>query len=146
MVKEDDLNTIGLNGFKKPSDKEPILPAIQCTFYSFCQYIHRHVHLNCLITSLGSLLILFQSQCISGLSDFLLGCSMCRFSNFISLHGLMDIPLEGGLYTWSNTSFASRIDWFLVSPLLADHFTQFSQKRMSRVLSDHFLILMEGGS
>nr|XP_023874649.1 uncharacterized protein LOC111987174 [Quercus suber] len=58
----------------------------------------------------------------------------------------MDIPLEEGLYTWSNTSFASRIDQFLVSPLLADHFTQFSQKMMSRVLSDHFPILMEGGS
>ena len=72
--------------------------------------------------------------------------AMCRFSDFISFHGLMDIPLEGGLYTLSNTFSSSRIDRFLVFLLLADHFTQFSQKRMSRVLSDHFLILMEGGS
>ncbi|KAL4644003.1 hypothetical protein ACB092_02G132300 [Castanea dentata] len=72
--------------------------------------------------------------------------AMCRFSDFISLHGLMDIPLERGLYTWSNTSSASRIDRFLISPLLVDHFTQFSQKMMSRVLSDHFPILMEGGN
>ena len=57
----------------------------------------------------------------------------------------MDIPLEGGLYTLSNTFSSSRIDRFLVFLLLADHFTQFSQKRMSRVLSDHFPILMDGG-
>ena len=68
------------------------------------------------------------------------------FSNFIALHGLMDIPMVGGLYTWSNSSSAFRLDWFIFSPLLADHFTQFSQSRMSRVLSDHFPILLEGGS
>ena len=71
---------------------------------------------------------------------------MYGFSDFISLHGLMDIPMKGGLYTWSNTSSASRLDRFLFSPLLADHFTQFTQKRMSTVLSNHFPILLEGGS
>ena len=71
---------------------------------------------------------------------------MYGFSNFISLHGLMDIPMAGGLYTWSNSSLASRLDRFLFSPLLANHFTQFSQKRMSRVLSNHFPILLEAGS
>ena len=70
--------------------------------------------------------------------------AMYGFSDFISLYGLMDIPMEGGLYTWSNTSSASRLDWFLCSPLLADHFTLFSQKRLSRVLSDHYLTLLEG--
>ena len=72
--------------------------------------------------------------------------AMYRFSDFVSLHGLMDIHMEGGLYTWSNTSSASWLDRFLFSPLLADHFTQFTQKRMPRVLSDHFPILFEGGS
>ena len=72
--------------------------------------------------------------------------AMYRFSDFVSLHGLMDIHMEGGLYTWSNTSSASWLDRFLFSPLLADHFTQFTQKRMPRVLSDHFPILLEGGS
>ena len=72
--------------------------------------------------------------------------AMYGFSDFISLHGLMDIPMAGGLYTWSNSSLASRLARFLFSPLLADHFTQFSQKRMSRVLLDHFPILLEGGS
>ena len=72
--------------------------------------------------------------------------AMNEFSDFISLHGLMDIPMKGGLYTLSNTSFTSRIDQFLFSPLLADHFLLFSQKRLSRVLLDHFSILLEGGS
>ena len=72
--------------------------------------------------------------------------AMYGFFDFISLHGLMDIPMAGGLYTWSNSSSASRLDRFLFSPLLADLFTQFSQKRMFRVLLDHFPILLEGGS
>ena len=49
--------------------------------------------------------------------------AMYGFSDFISLHGLMDIPMAGGLYTWSNSSLASHLDRFLFSPLLADHFT-----------------------
>ena len=72
--------------------------------------------------------------------------AMYGFSDFVSLHGLMDIHMEGGLYTRSNTSSASRLDRFLFSPLLADHFSQFTQKRMPSVLSDHFPILLEGGS
>ena len=71
---------------------------------------------------------------------------MYDFSDIISLHGLMDYPLEGGLFTWSNSTSASRIDWFLFSPALVDHFTHFSQKRLLRVLSDHFPILLESGS
>ena len=43
--------------------------------------------------------------------------AMYGFSDFVSLHGLMDIHMEGGLYTWSNTSSASRLDRFLFSPL-----------------------------
>ena len=71
--------------------------------------------------------------------------AMHGFSNFIALHGLMDIPMERGLYTWSNTSSASRIDRFLVSPIMADQFTLSFQKRLSKELSDHFPILLEGG-
>ena len=39
--------------------------------------------------------------------------STYEFSDFISIHGLMDTPLQGGRYTWSNSSSASRIDQFL---------------------------------
>ena len=72
--------------------------------------------------------------------------SMYDFSDFISLHGLMDIPLEGGLFSWPNCTSASRIDRFLFSPVLVEYFTHFSQKRLPRVLSDHFPILLESGS
>ena len=88
-------------------------------------------------------IISFPSERL-GIASF--SWAMFGFSDFISLHGLMDISMAGGLYTWSNSSLASRLGWFLFSPLLADHFTQFTQKRMSRVLSDHFPILLEGGS
>ena len=71
---------------------------------------------------------------------------MHGFSDFITLHGLMDLPLEGGLYTWSNASLASRIDRFLFSPIHVDQFTLFSQKWLSRVLSNHFLIFWRGES
>ena len=71
---------------------------------------------------------------------------MYDFSYFISLHGLMDNPLEGGLYTWSNSTLASRIVRFLFSPVLAKYFTHFSQKRLPIVLSDHFPILLKSGS
>ena len=74
--------------------------------------------------------------------------AMYGFSDFIFFHGLMDIPMEGGLYTWSNISSTSRLDRLLFSPLLADHFTLFSQRRLSRVLSNHYPILLGrvGGS
>ena len=88
-------------------------------------------------------IIRFPSECLRAAS---FSRAMHGFSDFVSLHGLMDIHMEGGLYTWSNTSSASRLDRFLFSPLLGEHFTQFSQKRMPRVLSDHFPILLEGGS
>ena len=68
--------------------------------------------------------------------------AMYGFSDFIFFHGLMDIPMEGGLYTWSNISSTSRLDRLLFSPLLADHFTLFSQRRLSRVLSNHYPILL----
>ena len=71
---------------------------------------------------------------------------MYDFSDFISLHGLMDNPLEGGLYTWSNSTSVSRLDRFIFSPVLAKYFTHFSQKRLPRVLSGHFPILLESGS
>ena len=71
---------------------------------------------------------------------------MYDFLDFISLHGLMDIPLEGGIFSWSNCTSASRIDRFLFSPVLAEYFTHFSQKRLPRVLSDHFPILLESWS
>ena len=65
-------------------------------------------------------IIRFPSECLRAAS---FSRAMHGFSDFVSLHGLMDIHMEGGLYTWSNTSSASRRDLFLFSPLLGDHFT-----------------------
>jgi hypothetical protein len=42
--------------------------------------------------------------------------SMIDFSDFISINGLVDIPMAGGSFTWSNnreTTSMSRLDRFL---------------------------------
>ena len=74
--------------------------------------------------------------------------SMQNFSNFISDFGLLETPLKGGKYTWSNNrefTFVSRIDRFLFSPDRADHFGLVTQQRLPRVLSDHFTIILNCG-
>jgi exonuclease III len=74
--------------------------------------------------------------------------AMHEFSDIISECGLLDIPLEGSLFTWSNNreiSAKSRIDRFLFSPDWADHFGLVNQQRLPRLLSDHFPILLDCG-
>jgi endonuclease/exonuclease/phosphatase family metal-dependent hydrolase len=59
----------------------------------------------------------------------------------------MDIPFLGGTFTWPNNreqSPWSRIDKFLVSPDWEDQFPDLVQKRLLRLCSDHFLILLDG--
>ena len=82
----------------------------------------------------------------SGMASF--NYAMHEFSNFISECGLMDIPLEGGLFTWSNNReipAMSRIDRFLFSPEWADHFGLVNQQHLPRLLSDHFPICLDCG-
>ena len=82
----------------------------------------------------------------SGVSVF--NFAMHDFSEFISEFGLMDLPMEGGRFTWSNTrevSAKSRIDKFLLSPKWADHFGLVNQRRLPRLLSDPFPILLDCG-
>ena len=69
---------------------------------------------------------------------------MHKFSDFISINGLMDIPLEGGCYTWSNSLSRSKIDCCLFCQECEEHYPNIHQKRMVRVLLDHFLISLEG--
>ncbi|XP_040995666.1 uncharacterized protein LOC121241872 [Juglans microcarpa x Juglans regia] len=57
----------------------------------------------------------------------------------------MDLPLVGGEYTWSNGRAWSKLDRFLVSPLWEAHYPEVSQKRLARVSSDHFPILLDCG-
>ena len=74
--------------------------------------------------------------------------SMHAFSDFISSYGLRDIPMEGGLFTWSNNRedvAMSIIDRFLFLDEWDDFFPTILQKRLPRILSDHFPIILECG-
>ena len=70
---------------------------------------------------------------------------MQDFTDFIFSNGLMDIPMAGGQYTWSNNNSRSRLDRFLFSPNIEEHFTMVSQRCLPRLCSDHFPILLECG-
>jgi hypothetical protein len=73
---------------------------------------------------------------------------MTDFSDFIFSLRLMDIPLEGGKFTWSNnreTPTMSQIDRFLYSGEWEDRYPTVVQKRLPKVLSDHFPIILESG-
>uniref|UniRef100_A0A2N9EUU7 Reverse transcriptase domain-containing protein n=1 Tax=Fagus sylvatica TaxID=28930 RepID=A0A2N9EUU7_FAGSY len=78
-----------------------------------------------------------------GATDF--SPSMREFTDFIFSMGLLDLPMDGGNFTWSNARSKSRLDRFLCSPLLADHFSRIAQRRLPRLLSDHFPILLSCG-
>jgi hypothetical protein len=72
--------------------------------------------------------------------------AMRDFCDFFSDQGLMDFPLAGGSYTWSISCDPpdwSRIDRFLVSPDWEARFPVASQKRLPRLYSDHFPILLD---
>ena len=74
---------------------------------------------------------------------------MTDFSDIIFEQGLIDLPLEGGTFTWSNSrevASSSRLDKFLLSSDWEEHFPNIRQRRLQRFLSDHFLILVEGGN
>ncbi|GJV04803.1 RNA-directed DNA polymerase, eukaryota [Tanacetum coccineum] len=66
------------------------------------------------------------------------------FNNFISMTGLVDLPLEGYSYTWSHksTSKMSILDMFLISKGLLTVFPSLSALCLDRHLSDHRPILM----
>ena len=56
--------------------------------------------------------------------------AMREFSNFISEQGLIDLPLQGGSFTWSNSrevASKARLDRFLFSANWEDKFPTVSQ-------------------
>ena len=60
----------------------------------------------------------------------------------------MDIPLQGGSFTWSgglNNQSRARLDRFLATPCWLDQYSRVLQRRLPRPTSDHFPILLEGG-
>ena len=66
------------------------------------------------------------------------------FNSFISMAGLIDLPLEGYSYTWSHKSASkmSKLDRFLISEGLLSVFPSLSAICHDRHLSDHRPILM----
>ncbi|RVW43483.1 hypothetical protein CK203_095333 [Vitis vinifera] len=74
--------------------------------------------------------------------------AMRRFAQIIDELGLVDIPLQGGSFTWSgglNNQTRARLDRFLATPCWLDQFSRVLNRRLPRPTSDHFPILLEGG-
>ncbi|KAG6649202.1 hypothetical protein CIPAW_07G196000 [Carya illinoinensis] len=69
--------------------------------------------------------------------------AMEEFSEFVFDLDLMDLPLLGGEFTWSNVQGLSRLDRFLVSTSWEAYLHELSQKRLPRVCSDHFPIVLD---
>jgi hypothetical protein len=74
-----------------------------------------------------------------------INAAMREFSDFIFEKGLMDLPLTGGLCTWSNTRSWSRIDRFSLSPDWEARFPEALQKRLLCLCSDQFPIVLACG-
>ena len=72
--------------------------------------------------------------------------AMENFSEFIEELSLLDLPVEGGSYTWSSSSdqpLMSRIDRVLVSHDWEDHYSDVIQRVLPCPILDHFPILVE---
>ncbi|XP_026384706.1 uncharacterized protein LOC113280273 [Papaver somniferum] len=70
--------------------------------------------------------------------------SMQKFNHFIVEHDLIDLPLKGARYTWSNgqaNTVMCRLDRFLISPSFEQHFPFVTQ--LARPTSDHIPLLLD---
>ena len=66
-----------------------------------------------------------------------------EFFDFIFSRGLVDFPLEGGDFMWSNIHSHSHINKFLLTPLLKEHLSMITQRCLIKILSDNYSILLE---
>ncbi|RVW27976.1 hypothetical protein CK203_094127 [Vitis vinifera] len=74
--------------------------------------------------------------------------AMRRFAEIVDDLGLVDLPLQGGEFTWNgghNNQVWARLDIFLVSPSWLDQFSGVTQSRLPWPISDHFPIILVGG-
>jgi hypothetical protein len=71
--------------------------------------------------------------------------AVAAFADFVVEQGLMDLPMAGGVSTWSNYRSWSRLDRFLVYPEWEFSYPGLVQKKLLRVCSDHAPILLVSG-
>ncbi|KAI8023233.1 hypothetical protein LOK49_LG03G01116, partial [Camellia lanceoleosa] len=71
--------------------------------------------------------------------------SMRMFSSFIDDVELVDLPMQGGAFTWSGGGVLSRLDRFLVTGDWEEHFSHVTQTRLHRPVSDHWPVLLDSG-
>ncbi|XP_026405612.1 uncharacterized protein LOC113300621 [Papaver somniferum] len=72
--------------------------------------------------------------------------SMKNFNEFIIEHDLIDLPLKGARYTWSNgqtNPVMCRLDRFLISPSFEQHYPFVSQLDKARPTSDHIPLVLD---
>ena len=71
--------------------------------------------------------------------------TMAIFSNFINAMNLLDLPISGGCFTWSNNRdppSMCRLDRFLLSCELLEIMPSLFQKVLPKLLSDHNPVLL----
>lgn len=67
------------------------------------------------------------------------------FNEYMEEHNMVDLPLNGGLYTWSimqPVALLCRLVRILVSPPFEGKFPLLTQTVLSRTLSDHSPIVL----
>lgn len=72
--------------------------------------------------------------------------SMRKFNEFIVEHDLIDLPLKGARYTWSNgqaNPIMCRLDRFLISSSFEQHYPLVTQLAKARPTSDHIPLLLD---